>query len=117
LWANTYSTHFLINNVLFVLLLVRLFQAASEATAVAAALSELEGLVSQLVGVGIYDMTVKEWRQRLRGKATVDELCELLPIAVGLCCLRLFACAEGCAEHLAPPDVSLCAAFHEPCSC
>lgn len=51
-------------------------QAASEATAVAAALSELEGLVSQLVGVGIYDLKVKDWRRRLRGRKTVDELCE-----------------------------------------
>lgn len=42
----------------------------------AAALSELEGLVSQLVGVGIYDLPYKEWRKRFRGKTTVDELCE-----------------------------------------
>ncbi|KAF6250372.1 hypothetical protein COO60DRAFT_1629876 [Scenedesmus sp. NREL 46B-D3] len=52
--------------------------AASESTAVAAALSELEALVSQLVGVGIYDLTVKEWRKRLRGKTTVDDLCQML---------------------------------------
>jgi hypothetical protein len=69
-----------------VLLLLLLLQATSESTAVAAALSELEGLVSQLVGVGIYDLTVKEWRKRLRGKTTVDELCEWL---VGHCAAAL----------------------------
>uniref|UniRef100_A0A383VPI7 PHD-type domain-containing protein n=1 Tax=Tetradesmus obliquus TaxID=3088 RepID=A0A383VPI7_TETOB len=52
--------------------------AASEATAVAASLSELEGLVSGLVGAGIYDLSVKDWRARLRGKTSVDELCQML---------------------------------------
>ena len=44
--------------------------------AVAAVLSELELLVTKLVGVGIYDMQPKTWRERLSGKTTVDELCE-----------------------------------------
>lgn len=44
--------------------------------AVAAALSELEVLVTQLVGVGIYDLQPKHWRTRVRGKTTVEELCE-----------------------------------------
>jgi hypothetical protein len=43
---------------------------------VAEALSELESLVVTLVGVGIYDLSVKEWRQRLRSQKTVDDLCE-----------------------------------------
>lgn len=51
-------------------------QAQAERVAVAAALSELEVLVTQLVGVGIYDLQPKHWRQRLRGKTTVEELCE-----------------------------------------
>jgi hypothetical protein len=38
----------------------------------------LEGVVGQLVGLAIYELTVKEWRKRLRGKTTVDELCEWL---------------------------------------
>jgi hypothetical protein len=71
---------------------------------VAAALSELEGLVSQLVGVGICDLTVKEWRKRLRGKTTVDELCEwqwlvsiltssLRRVCSGACMFLLWYCA------------------------
>jgi len=51
-------------------------QASAERVAVAAALSELELLVTQLVGVGIYDLQPKHWRQHLRGRTTVDELCE-----------------------------------------
>jgi hypothetical protein len=51
-------------------------QSQAESTAVAAALSELEGLVVQLVGVGIYDLSVKEWRARLRSQKTIDDLCE-----------------------------------------
>jgi hypothetical protein len=51
-------------------------QVQAERVAVAAALSELELLVTKLVGVGIYDLQPKHWRQRLRGRTSVDELCE-----------------------------------------
>ncbi|KAF8056775.1 hypothetical protein HT031_006273 [Scenedesmus sp. PABB004] len=52
--------------------------ACAEATAVAACLSELEALVSTLVGAGVYELPVKHWRARLRGKTSVDELCQVL---------------------------------------
>lgn len=51
-------------------------QVQAQHVAIDAVLSELELLVTQLVGVGIYDLQPKQWRQRLRDKATVDELCE-----------------------------------------
>lgn len=51
-------------------------QVQAERVAVDAVLSELELLVTKLVGVGIYDLQPKQWQQRLRGKTTVDELCE-----------------------------------------
>lgn len=51
-------------------------QVRAERVAVAAALSELELLVTKLVGVGIYDLQPKHWRQRLHGRTTVDELCK-----------------------------------------
>jgi hypothetical protein len=33
-------------------------------------------MISQLLGVGIYDLPFKGWRQKLRGRKTVEELCE-----------------------------------------
>lgn len=42
------------------------------------------GLVSGLVGAGIYDLSVKDWRARLRGKTSVDEHCECLPCLFGV---------------------------------
>jgi hypothetical protein len=51
-------------------------QVQAERVAVDAVLSELELLVTKLVGVGIYDLQPKQWQQRLRGKTTVDELCK-----------------------------------------
>ena len=53
-------------------------QAAAEAKGVQSALAELEVLVSQLVGAGFTAMGVKDWRRRLKGKETVQQLCETL---------------------------------------
>jgi hypothetical protein len=53
-------------------------QAAAETKGVQCSLAELEALVSQLVGAGFTAMGVKDWRRRLKGKETVQQLCGTL---------------------------------------